>query len=171
MNQKERMLAQLPYKAWLDGLPEARETCARKVYEYNHLPPERWGERPALLRSILGKCGESAHINPPFHCDYGTNIEVGENFFANYNLIILDVAKVTIGKNVSKVAVSAFFKTPKLKTIVVKGVGLKKSSVKGMMKGSKTKALVVKVPKKAKKAYKKVFTKANLKAPKKVALK
>lgn len=37
---------------------------------------------------------------PPFHCDYGKNIEVGENFFANYNCIILDVAKVTIGKNV-----------------------------------------------------------------------
>jgi len=99
MDQKERMLAGLPYKAWLDGLTEAREACARKLYEYNHLPPERWDERPALLRSILGKCGESAHINPPFACDYGVNIEVGENFFANYNLVILDVGRVVIGKN------------------------------------------------------------------------
>ena len=99
MNQKERMLAGLPYKAWLDGLSEEREACARKLYEYNHLPPERWSEREVLLRDLLGKTGEHVHINPPFHCDYGTNIEVGENFFANYNLIVLDVGRVKIGKN------------------------------------------------------------------------
>ena len=99
MNQKERMLAGLPYKAWLDGLTEAREACARRLYEYNHLPPERWGEREALLKALLGKTGEHVHINPPFHCDYGANIEVGENFFANYNFIVLDVGRVKIGKN------------------------------------------------------------------------
>ena len=99
MNQKERMLAGLPYKAWLDGLSEEREACARKLYEYNHLPPERWNERESLLKALLGKTGEHAYINPPFHCDYGTNIEVGENFFANYNLIVLDVGRVKIGKN------------------------------------------------------------------------
>ena len=43
--------------------------------------------------------GENLVIEPPFHCDYGSNIEVGENFFANYNLTILDVGKVKIGKN------------------------------------------------------------------------
>lgn len=53
-----------------------------------------------MLKQILGKTGENIWIETPFHCDYGWNIEVGENFFANYNLIILDVAKVTIGKNV-----------------------------------------------------------------------
>ena len=100
MNQKERMLANLPYKAWLDGLSEERAENAKRVYEYNNLPPERWNERPALLKRILGKTGESINIQPPFHCDYGYNIEVGENFFANYNLIILDVAKVRIGNNV-----------------------------------------------------------------------
>ena len=99
MNQKERMLAGLPYKAWLDGLTEEREACARKLYEYNHLTPERWSEREVLLRDLLGKTGEHVHINPPFHCDYGTNIEVGENFFANYNFIVLDVGRVRIGKN------------------------------------------------------------------------
>ena len=99
MNQKERMLAGLPYKAWLDGLTEAREACAHRLYEYNHLPPERWGEREALLKALLGKTGEHVHINPPFHCDYGANIEVGENFFANYNFIVLDVGRVKIGKN------------------------------------------------------------------------
>ena len=99
MNQKERMLANLPYKAWLDGLEEERQLCKRRLYEYNHLPPERWDERPALLRALLGRCGEVCHIAEPFHCDYGSNIFVGENFFANYGLTVLDVARVTIGDN------------------------------------------------------------------------
>ena len=99
MNQKERMLRGLPYKAWLDGLSEERLACSKKIYEYNHLPPERWEERPALLKQLLGKTGEEITINEPFHCDYGYNIEVGENFFANYNFMVLDVGKVIIGDN------------------------------------------------------------------------
>ena len=99
MNQKERMLANLPYKAWMDGLKEERLENRKKIYEYNNLPPERWGEKTALIKEILGKTGESISIEAPFHCDYGYNIEVGENFFANYNLIVLDVGKVRIGDN------------------------------------------------------------------------
>ena len=99
MNQKERMLANLPYKAWLDGLEEERIENRKRIYEYNNLPPEQWDRKTELLKNILGKTGENVHINAPFHCDYGYNIEVGENFFANYNLIILDVAKVKIGDN------------------------------------------------------------------------
>lgn len=100
MNQKERMLAGLPYKAWLDGLEEERELCKQKVYEFNLLPPKERSRIPALLKELLGKTGDSLWVEPPFHCDYGWNIEVGENFFANDNLTILDVGKVTIGKNV-----------------------------------------------------------------------
>lgn len=99
MNQKERMHKNLPYKAWLDGLAEERLECKKKIYEYNHLPPERWGERTNLIKNILGSSGENVHIEEPFRCDYGSNIEVGENFFANYNLTVLDVGKVTIGDN------------------------------------------------------------------------
>ena len=99
MNQKERMLAGLPYKAWLDGLSEERLANKKRVYRYNHLPPEALEEQDALIRQILGRTGETVHIEAPFHCDYGYNIEVGENFFANYNLVILDVGRVTIGKN------------------------------------------------------------------------
>ncbi|WP_349668856.1 sugar O-acetyltransferase [Lacrimispora sp.] len=100
MNQKERMLAGLPYKAWLDGLGEERFACKQKIYDFNNLAPNLNESAPSLLKSILGKTGENICIEAPFHCDYGWNIEVGENFFANYNLTILDVAKVTIGKNV-----------------------------------------------------------------------
>lgn len=99
MTQKERMLNELPYKAWLDGLAEEREACKQKVYELNTLPPKERNRIPAMLKELLGKTGETLFIEPPFHCDYGWNIEVGENFFANYNLTILDVGKVTIGKN------------------------------------------------------------------------
>lgn len=99
MNHKERMLANLPYKAWLDGLKEERIENAKRIYEYNNLPPERWDERNNLIKKILGKTGENIDIQAPFHCDYGYNIEVGENFFANYNLVILDVGKVRIGNN------------------------------------------------------------------------
>jgi acetyltransferase-like isoleucine patch superfamily enzyme len=100
MNQKERMLAGLPYKAWLDGLPEDRMENKKKLYEFNMLPPEEENRREALMKGILGKVGENAHIEAPFHCDYGKNIEVGRNFFVNYNCTILDVGKVVIGDNV-----------------------------------------------------------------------
>ena len=53
-----------------------------------------------LVYRILGKAGKGAFINPPFYCDYGSHIEVGNNFFANYNCTIIDVAKVIIGNNV-----------------------------------------------------------------------
>ena len=99
MNQKERMLVGLPYKAWLDGLAEERLENKKRIYKYNNLPPEAEKEQDALIKEILGKTGENVHIEAPFHCDYGYNIEVGENFFANYNLTVLDVGKVRIGKN------------------------------------------------------------------------
>ena len=100
MNQKERMLNSLPYKAWLDGLEEEREACKEKIYELNVLPPKERGEIPRLLKRLFGKTGENIWIEPPFHCDYGWNIEVGENFYANHNLTILDPGKVRFGDNV-----------------------------------------------------------------------
>lgn len=100
MNQKERMLNGLPYKAWLDNLEEERESCKEKIYEFNMLHPKERDKIPSLLKKLLGKTGKEVWIEPPFHCDYGWNIEVGENFFANYGLTILDVGKVTIGDNV-----------------------------------------------------------------------
>ena len=93
------MLAGLPYKAWLDGLSEERMENKKRIYRYNILSPEQGEEQAALIKEIIGKCGENIWIETPFHCDYGWNIEVGENFFANYNLTILDVGKVVIGKN------------------------------------------------------------------------
>ena len=100
MNQKERMLKGLPYKAWLDNLEEEREACKEKIYELNMLKPTEREKIPELIKALFGKTGKNILIEPPFHCDYGWNIEVGENFSANYNLTVLDVGKVTIGDNV-----------------------------------------------------------------------
>lgn len=99
MNQKERMLANLPYKAWMDGLSEERLENKKKIFKYNNLNPEDLAGKDKLIKEILGKTGNEINVEAPFHCDYGYNIEVGENFFANYNLVILDVAKVKIGDN------------------------------------------------------------------------
>ncbi len=56
-------------------------------------------ERQNTVRELLGKCGKTVHIGRGFWCDYGCNIEVGENFFTNYGVVILDVCKVKIGNN------------------------------------------------------------------------
>lgn len=100
MNQKERMLAGLPYKAWLDGLKEERIENKLKIYEYNNTRPDEREKMDEQIKNILGKTGEEVFIEQPFHCDYGKNIEVGNNFYANYNCVILDVGKVVIGENV-----------------------------------------------------------------------
>ena len=99
MNQKERMLNNLPYKAWMDGLSDERLENKKKIYQFNHLEPGDEEEKDRLIKDILGKTGENINIEAPFHCDYGYNIEVGENFYANYNLTVLDVGKVRIGAN------------------------------------------------------------------------
>ncbi|WP_405112887.1 sugar O-acetyltransferase [Paenibacillus sp. FSL K6-1217] len=100
MNQKERMLAGLPYKAWLDGLTEERTAARMLVHQLNSLSPDAHEERDGLIRKLLGATGELVHIETPFRCDYGANITVGNNFYANFNCTILDVGKVTIGDNV-----------------------------------------------------------------------
>lgn len=75
----------------------------RKIYDYNSFDfgGDDWFQvLDGKIREILGSAGKNVTILPPFHCDYGFNIEVGDNFYANYNLTVLDVAKVTIGDNV-----------------------------------------------------------------------
>ena len=100
MNHKERMLAGLPYRGWMDGLAEEHIENKKRIYEFNLCPPDDTEKIEKLIKSILGKTGTKILIQAPFHCDYGKNIEVGENFMANYNCTILDVGKVIIGDNV-----------------------------------------------------------------------
>ncbi|MDE7180959.1 MAG: sugar O-acetyltransferase [Muribaculaceae bacterium] len=70
------------------------------LWEFNAVRPSDEERMRDILRNLLGHTGRHFHFNQPFRCDYGENIRIGENFFANFNLTILDEAPVTIGDNV-----------------------------------------------------------------------
>ncbi len=72
--------------------------CKAKCLRYNQLPSG--AEKKELLKEIVGQSGENCHIEPNFWCDYGWNIKVGDNFYANHNLTVLDAGGVTFGDNV-----------------------------------------------------------------------
>ena len=95
------MLRQMLYDANYDSqLLEERKVAKDLCYEYNRLRPSDEEAQQALMRRLLGKTMGNFCIIAPFWCDYGYNIEVGENFFANHNTVILDGAKVRFGDNV-----------------------------------------------------------------------
>ena len=101
MREWDKAQAGYLYDANNDGdLIELRRRCADLCYEFNRCRPSETERREEILRQILGKTGESFEITAPFFCDYGTNISLGENFYANHNLTILDGARVTFGRNV-----------------------------------------------------------------------
>lgn len=76
------------------------EITRQRLWVFNSLNPLNTDELKAAFRGIVADCGKKFHINQPFRCDYGCNIHIGNNFFANFNLTILDEATVTIGDNV-----------------------------------------------------------------------
>lgn len=101
MTEKEKMLKQLMYDANYDRelileRGRAKELC----YQYNMLHPADEQAQRELLHRLLGRTGDNFCITPPFWCDYGYNIELGENFYSNHNLVILDCGKVSFGDNV-----------------------------------------------------------------------
>ena len=98
--EKEKMLAGELYKAMGEELLTERQIAKELVFDFNTLRPTKVQERNQIIKKLLGKTGENFFIEPPFRCDYGYNIEIGDNFYSNYNLIILDCAKVKIGSNV-----------------------------------------------------------------------
>ncbi len=97
MNMIERRDAQLPYIAD-ESLMEQQKKARKLTQELNTIDRSDFDGIARIVKDLFGK-SEGAFVNPPFYCDYGFNIEVGKNFFANYNCTILDVAKVTIGDN------------------------------------------------------------------------
>lgn len=97
------MLAGEPYiPAGKKGekLFKERQFAKLKLAEFNNLQPDKIRERNQIIKELFGKTDGNFFIEPPFRCDYGYNIEIGKNFYSNYNLIILDCNKVIIGDNV-----------------------------------------------------------------------
>lgn len=97
MNNIERRNHGLAYIADESILPEMTK-CRSLLQKLNHSDWTNFQEIADIVKELLGK-SENAFINPPFFCDYGSHIETGKNFFANYNCTIIDVAKVSIGDN------------------------------------------------------------------------
>ncbi|CAM3948535.1 MULTISPECIES: sugar O-acetyltransferase [Pseudoalteromonas] len=95
----EKMLAGLPYKASEPELVKARSLAKLACHQFNLADPTTPHVRIKILAELLKFKGK-AYLEPMFYCDYGFNIELGDNFYANHNLTILDVCKVTIGNNV-----------------------------------------------------------------------
>ncbi|MDE7410584.1 MAG: sugar O-acetyltransferase [Paramuribaculum sp.] len=101
MTEKEKMLSGALYDANNDKqLIAERLDCKELCRDYNDLRPKDFEARTLLLQRILGKVKGNLLIEQPFYCDYGYNITVGENFYANFNLVILDEAEVKFGDNV-----------------------------------------------------------------------
>lgn len=101
INEKRKMLAGKFYYAGLDlRLFAERQRCKNLCFQYNNTAPHFMRKRNKLLSKIIGRLGHYFLIEQPFMCDYGYNIEIGENFCSNHNLLILDAAKVKIGNNV-----------------------------------------------------------------------
>lgn len=101
MTEKEKMLAGMIYDANGDEqLIAERLECKELCHDYNNLRPKDIAARETMLREIIGTVKRGILIEQPFYCDYGYNIHVGDNFYANFNLVILDEAPVTFGDNV-----------------------------------------------------------------------
>lgn len=97
MTNKERRDAGMAYVSD-DSVFKEQQVCRRKLQKLNFMDRSDFEGIGEVIKDLFGK-SDGAFVNPPFYCDYGTHIEVGKNFFANYNCTILDVAKVKIGDN------------------------------------------------------------------------
>lgn len=101
MTEKEKMQCQKLYDANYDKtLLEERIKAKDLCYDYNNLRPSDEQRKNEIMQKLFGKTKGSFCIIAPFWCDYGYNIEIGENFFANHNTVILDGGKVKFGDNV-----------------------------------------------------------------------
>ncbi len=101
MTEKEKMLRGMIYDANNDAaLIAERLECKELIRDYNDLRPKETEARKTLLHRILGEIRGDILIEQPFYCDYGYNISVGSNFYANFNMVVLDEAEVSFGDNV-----------------------------------------------------------------------
>ena len=100
MTEMEKMLLGLPYLPQDLELRQKRKKVQKLLKQFNKLFPAQRKKRYELIRKIFMSTGVSCSVYPPFYCDYGCNIAVGDNFFAKICCAILDDGMVTIGNNV-----------------------------------------------------------------------
>ena len=99
LDQMQKMLSGQDYDPLCPQLSNQRKRAKALCFEYNHCHPDQKGKRMQILSKLFNRSCKAV-IEPNFYCDYGYNIDLGMNFYANYNCVILDSAKVCIGDNV-----------------------------------------------------------------------
>ncbi|WP_017445899.1 sugar O-acetyltransferase [Gayadomonas joobiniege] len=99
MTEYDKMIAGESYNPLDKTLIKMRFHAQILCEDFNATSIRKLGTRKKLLKQLFAACGNNIYIEPSFKCDYGQNISVGENFYANYHCVILDAAKVTIGDN------------------------------------------------------------------------
>lgn len=99
MTEKEKMLAGQMYDASDDELVKDRLNTRKLLREYNSSEPEDMENRRRILKELLADTDSVPYIEPPFYCDYGSNIRLGHNVYMNFNCIVLDCNTVEIGDN------------------------------------------------------------------------
>jgi acetyltransferase-like isoleucine patch superfamily enzyme len=97
---KEKMLAGELYQSFDQILSKERQEVQKLLYRLNHLEPDNFKEKSEIFNLIFSDLGKNIFIELPFKCDYGYNISIGKNFFANFNCTFLDSAPIIIGDHV-----------------------------------------------------------------------
>jgi galactoside O-acetyltransferase len=100
MTIRERMKQGLLYTDLGEGLEEERQRCKELIYDYNLTRPGEAEKRKALLQELLGDMGENIWIEPPVRMAYGKNVHIGDSFYANFNLVLVDDIDIYIGNHV-----------------------------------------------------------------------
>ncbi len=100
MTEQEKMIAGEPYDPQDETLVRGRAWAKMMCEEYHCIPAEEKEARAEFIKGMFAKTGECLNIENNFWCDYGYNIEVGENFYVNHDCVFLDCAKITFGDNV-----------------------------------------------------------------------
>src|SRR5689334_19234741 len=97
--ERDKMLSGALYNASEPELVLARRRARELLRAFNTSRDEEQDERRRILRALFGAVGEGVWIEPPFQCDYGGNITLGDRVYFNFNCVILDPAPVTIGSD------------------------------------------------------------------------
>lgn len=100
MTEREKMFAGRMYDPFCEGMAEERRRAHELCQRYNQLPESETQQREQILKALMPDCGKNVYIQGPIRFDFGSHISFGENSYANFNLVILDEARVNVGANV-----------------------------------------------------------------------
>src|SRR5689334_15817117 len=100
MTMRERIANGQLFTDMGEGLPEDRLRAKELAYDYNHTRPSEMDKRYAIIKQLFGAAGSFCWIEPPLNICYGSNVFLGEGFYANCNLTLVDDYTITIGSGV-----------------------------------------------------------------------